>query len=278
MQAVSVQFSLATQHHMFCDHVDISQDMSISSVVLFMACPALLAPGNTTMSAYLKSQGCALVGFERSMWRVTIKGHTILVAAHIDDFIIACADRATLDAFRKGLLARFDGTYDGEVHAYLWCEIERYIAAGRTLFSQRHFAEDVLRTFAMWDCVPALTPMKPGTLLTRDQSDFSPDPAFHRRYGGIVGSLGYLVNMTSPDLAWSYSELSKYVSYPGQAHMDAAVHVLRYLRGTYDQAILYQRVDTLAETFWGWVDSDWAADADFGRSHTGYLIMLPSSM
>jgi hypothetical protein len=33
--------------------------------------------------------------------------------------------------------------------------------------------------------------------------------------------------------------------------MDAALHVLRSLRGTYDQAILYQRVDTLADTLWG---------------------------
>jgi hypothetical protein len=42
----------------------------------------------------------------------------------------------------------------------------------------------------MWDCIPALTPMKPGTRLTKDQSGLSPDPAFHRRYRGIVGSLG----------------------------------------------------------------------------------------
>jgi hypothetical protein len=80
--------------------------------------------------------------------------------------------------------------------------------------------------------------------------------------------------MTRPDLAWSYSELSKYVQYPGQAHMDAALHVLRYLRGTYDQAILYQHVHTLVDTLWGWVDSDWAADVDSRRSHTGYIIML----
>ena len=85
----------------------------------------------------------------------------------------------------------------------------------------------MLRTFEMWDCIPALTPMKPGTRLTRGQSDLSPAPAFHRRYRAIVGSLGYLVNMTRLDLAWSYSELSKYVQYPGQAHMDAALHVLR---------------------------------------------------
>ena len=98
-----------------------------------------------------------------------------------------------------------------------------------------------------------------GTRLTKDQSGLSPDPAFHRRYRGIVVRLGYLVNMTRPDLAWWYSELSKYVQYvsghicacPGQAHMDAALLVLRYLRGTYDQAILYQHVDTFADTLWG---------------------------
>ena len=118
--------------------------------------------------------------------------------------------------------------------------------------------------------------MKPGTRLTRDHSDFSPDPAFHRRYRGIVGSLGYLVNMTCPDLAWSCSEVSKYVQYPGQAHMDAAVHVFRYLRATYVQAILYQRVDTLADTVWGLVDSDWAADVNSQRSHTGYLTIMLS--
>jgi hypothetical protein len=65
--------------------------------------PSAARAWHTTMSAYLKSQGCALVGFERSKWCVTIRGHTILIAAHIDDFIITCADRATLDAFRKGL-------------------------------------------------------------------------------------------------------------------------------------------------------------------------------
>jgi hypothetical protein len=100
-----------------------------------------------------------------------------------------------LDAFRTKLLVRFDGTYEGAVHTYLGCEVERDIPVGRTLLSQHHFAEDVLRTFDMWDCIPALAPMKPGTRLTKEQSNPSPDPTFHRSYRGIVGSLGYLVNI-----------------------------------------------------------------------------------
>ena len=37
-----------------------------------------------------------------------------------------------------------------------------------------------------------------------------------------VGSLGYLVTMTRPDLACPYSELSKYVQFAGIARMEAA--------------------------------------------------------
>ena len=50
-----------------------------------------------------------------------------------------------------------------------------------------------------------------GHMKAKDNCDPSPKPDFHKRYGGIVGSLGYLVTMTRSDLAWSYSELSKYV-------------------------------------------------------------------
>jgi hypothetical protein len=160
------------------------------------------------------------------------------------------------------------------VHTYLGCEILRELEVGKTLLSQKHYAEDVLRTYDYWDCIPALTPMTPGSRLTKEQCDPHPDPAFHRRYRGIVGSLGYLVNVTWPDLAWPYSELSKYVQNPGKTHMDAAHHVLRYLRGTYDQAIVHERTDALANIIWGWVDSDWPADLDSRRSHTGYILML----
>ena len=64
------------------------------------------------------------------------------------------------------------------------------IAAGRTLLSQRRFAEDVLRASQMaFYLTPMNThPVKPGARLTKDQSDLSPDPAFHRRYRGIVGN------------------------------------------------------------------------------------------
>ena len=62
--------------------------------------------------------------------------------------------------------------------------------------------------------------------------------ATHSKVGAESG-ICYIVPEAHP------SELSKYVQNPGKAHMDAAHHVLRYLRGTYDQAIVYERIDVL---------------------------------
>jgi len=52
------------------------------------------------------------------------------------------------------------------------------------------------------------------------------DPFVHRRYRSITGRLSYLVNMTRPDLASAYSQLSKFVQYPGVTHLEAAERVL----------------------------------------------------
>ena len=103
---------------------------------------------------------------------------------------------------------------------------------GTTYLSQTDYAEKILRTYNFQNATPRLTPMQPNARLNIDDCDKNPAPNFHRRYRGIVGSLGYLVTMTRPDLAWEYSELSKHVQFPGKNHILAAEHVLSYLRGT----------------------------------------------
>jgi len=80
--------------------------------------------------------------------------------------------------------------------------------------------------------------------------------------------------MTRPDLVWSYSELSKYVQFPGIAHMEAAEHVLHYLRDTWNDSITYTRGSRNPNELWGWFDADWAGDTDTRRSHTGYILIM----
>ena len=284
-----ILLAIATENDMFTDHVDISQAFTQGDLQpgdgymgnLYISAPPgypedpeycyrLLKPlygmpsaaraWFQTMSTFLKQEGCSKVGYEESMWKTTVNGHDILLAAHIDDFLLVYRDRPTLDAFRSRLLDHFDGSYEGEIRTYLDCEIERDIAKGTTSLSQKHYAEEVLRTYNL--------------RLRKEDYDLTLDPAFHSRYHGIVGSLGYLVNMTRPDLALGYSELSKYVQFPGKLHTSSAEHVFRYLRGTYEKDILFSRGVTNTNLLWGWVDADWTGDTDTHRSHTGFVLMF----
>ena len=199
---------MATQLDKFTDHVDISQAFVQGELLpgdghngnVYISAPPgyeedpldvyrLLKPlygmpsaaraWHTTMSAFLQREGCETVGFEKSMWKVTIDGHCILLGAHIDDFVLACTNRQVLDAFRKRLLDTFDGTYEGPLEHYLGCEIARDLVAGTTQLSQTHYAEEALRTFGFWENFPRVTPMKPNTRLLKDDSDPSPKPFLH---------------------------------------------------------------------------------------------------
>jgi hypothetical protein len=81
--------------------------------------------------------------------------------------------------------------------------------------------------------------------------------------------------MTRPDLAFIYSQLSKFVQYPGMAHLEIAERVLQYVRTTYDQGISYYDLGPDKRNKLGrWVDSDFASDIDSRRSMTGYLMSL----
>ena len=108
--------------------------------------------------------------------------------------------------------------------------------------------------------------LPPGKRLEKGDTIIIPDKIFHLSYHGIVGSLGFLVNMTRPDLAFAYSELSKYVQYPQPAHIIVDQDVLHYLRGTHELGIRYHHdspgpdlgLGFHPDQVWGWVDTDYS--------------------
>jgi hypothetical protein len=81
--------------------------------------------------------------------------------------------------------------------------------------------------------------------------------------------------MTRPDLAFTYSQLSKFVQSPGPVQLTAAERALAYLRETYNEGITYcDPGEDRRNKLTGWVDIDFAADPDTRKSMTGYLFSL----
>lgn len=174
-----------------------------------------------TLAKWFTEQGFKTVGFEDSVWSRPAGdryGGLLIVSAHIDDCLIACEDKATMNYFKADFLKQFDGTDEGEVDQYLGCKVIRDSSTGSITLRQKVYAEKVLRTYGMWGCSTIKTPLEPGTRLSKQDSLQHVDPVLHWRYQGIAGHLSFLVSCTRADLAFAYSELSKFVQYPGVKH------------------------------------------------------------
>ena len=87
-----------------------------------------------------------------------------------------------------------------------------------------------------------------------------------------MGSLMYAQVCTRLDIAFVVNMLGRYLSDPGQSHWKAVKKVLRYLQGTKDLMLTYQRTDTLGVV--GFSDSDYAGYVDDKKSTSGYIFMM----
>lgn len=80
----------------------------------------------------------------------------------------------------------------------------------------------------MEGCKPATFPMAKGLKLSKHEGDMLVDPEIFRR---LIGKLLYL-NLTKPDISYAVQQLSQFLQLPRIPHFVAAVHLLRYLKGT----------------------------------------------
>lgn len=127
-------------------------------------------------------------------------------------------------SFRKHFEKRFDLKSDDHVAVYLGNRIQHARIKGTVTVDQEHYVLACLEKFGLTvaRCNGVDKPIT-SRLTVRDQSDL---------FRGMLGSLLYLVSWTRPDIAFSVSELSRFVSNPGKQHLEAAKCVVSYLKKT----------------------------------------------
>ncbi|CAM9801478.1 unnamed protein product [Choristocarpus tenellus] len=117
-------------------------------------------------------------------------------------------------------------------------------------------------------------PLDPGMDLSAKQDhEEELDPTIYL-YANILGKLMFLAGMTRPDLANSVRELGRRAASPCMRHWRGLEHVLRYVAGTLDVCIHYNRGDKDMnkgdELLVG-------TDSQTRRSVTGYLLLFNKS-
>ena len=100
----------------------------------------------------------------------------------------------------------------------------------------------------------------------------------HVPYSSAVGSIMYAMVCTRLDISHAISVVSRYMANPGKEHWQATKWILRYLRGTANIGLVYDRASTDSGSVIGYVDSDFVGDLDKRKSLTGYVFTLSDSV
>ncbi|KAL0360948.1 UNVERIFIED_CONTAM: Retrovirus-related Pol polyprotein from transposon RE2 [Sesamum radiatum] len=140
------------------------------------------------------------------------------------------------------------------------------------LLEKSKYLHDILLDAEMLDCRLASIPFPPGLHLTMDSECLLHHPD---RYCRLVDRLLYL-GFTRPDISFVVQQLSQYLQHPRSTHWDAAMHVLRYLRGSFSLGLFFP--STCSFNLSAYSDASWASCHDSRCSITGYCVFLSSSL
>ncbi|KAL9168477.1 hypothetical protein ABFS82_04G017700 [Erythranthe guttata] len=131
----------------------------------------------------------------------------------------------------------------------------------------------------MQSAKPVSVPLAAHFVLSREQSPKTEPEMSEMKnvpYANAIGSVMYLMVSTRPDIAYSVSFLSRYMSNPGLPHWEALKWLLRYLKGSVKLGLLFSKCKTESELC-GYVDSNFANCRDSRKSSTSYVFTLNGS-
>ena len=77
---------------------------------------------------------------------------------------------------------------------------------------------------------------------------------------------------TRPDLAFAIGKLSRFVSCYGKEHWAVIKRVLRYVKGSMDKGLIFDKNSSCV--LQGSSDADWAGDHETRRSTTGFTFIF----
>ncbi|KAL0311264.1 UNVERIFIED_CONTAM: Retrovirus-related Pol polyprotein from transposon TNT 1-94 [Sesamum angustifolium] len=144
---------------------------------------------------------------------------------------------------------------------------------------QSNYIEKVLKRFHMNNAHPLNTPMVVRSLDV-NKNPFRP-PTHNDEilgpevpYLSAIGALMYLANNTRPDIAFSVNLLARYSSTPTKRHWNGVKHILRYLRGTSDMGLYFERHENAKATnLLGYSDAGYLSYPHKAISQSGYVFM-----
>lgn len=123
----------------------------------------------------------------------------------------------------------------------------------------------------MLGCKPVSIPLEQYHQLANDKAPVLADP---KKYRLLVGRLVYM-SITLPNFCYTIHLLSQFMQKPLEAHWNAALCVVRFLKGCPGQGILLRANSDLQISVY--VDADWSTCPEICQSLSAYIVLLGGS-
>lgn len=196
-------------------------------------------------------------------------GSISYIAIYVDDMLLASSCKSEINNIVRHLNKHVEAIDRGPISFYLGMEIIRNGLTGDISIHQKKYAEEVLERWGMAECKPAATPWVNGSILKKCEKQC--DDLETKDFQSLIGALMYLAVISRPDLIHVVSKLSQFNTHPHKEHMQAAKHILRYLKSSVESKITYTSKIKSFECF---TDADWGNDVNDRKSFSGHVLFL----
>ncbi|XP_019236843.1 PREDICTED: uncharacterized protein LOC109217069 [Nicotiana attenuata] len=217
----------------------------------------------------LCSRGYAHSMYDYSLFYKKTKNSTVYIAVYVDDIMVTGTDTMEIEELKTFLNDSFKIKDLGRLHYFLGLEV-LYKTDG-VIISQRKFTLDLFKEYQCMDHNSFASPLDLTIKLRAKEGEVLTDPTYYRK---LLGKLNFLTN-TRLDITYSVQNLSQFMDDPGQPHLKAAFHLLRYLKVDPTLGIFLSK--DADYTIKAYCDSDWVACPDSRKSVSGYLVLLGNS-
>lgn len=203
----------------------------------------------------------------------------VMIVVYVDDIFGTGTGTDGLLEFKRKLAEIYDVTDLGKLCHVLGAVVIRN-EDGSMILNNGVYIDNLAKEFYMEEARTADIPASPEDYLHHElcPSLQARNFTLEKNYRSLIGSLMFAAVFWRPDILTRVGHLARFLHCPGERHYTAALLVLRYLKGSRDLGIFYQRAqgvsaDKIRPCLIAYCDSNFANDAD-AVSTTGCVIML----
>jgi hypothetical protein len=207
-------------------------------------------------------------------------GSRVICIVYVDDLLFWSPKEEYIYEFGECLRAEeVELEEEGDAAGFLGVQLHRDETTGHIHMTQEGLIKRIIEALGLdMDQTNAKGTPAERKPLVKDENGEPPQETFN--YASVVGMLLYLSGHTRPDLAYSVSQVARFMFNPKHSHEIAIKRIGRYLIGTKEKGMIIKPTATIGID--AYPDADFAGlygyednnDPVCVRSRTGYVITV----